>query len=310
MVAAALIDQRGRVLLARRHEHLHQGGLWEFPGGKLEVGESVSTALTRELKEELGIEASSGRPLIRVHHHYPEGAVLLDVWRIEQWQGIPHGCENQAVEWVALDDLPKRSFPAADAPVISALRLPSRYLITPEPEGDTAYFLQQLRRSLEAGLQLVQLRAKGCERMDYRELAQAASHLCAEFGAKLLLNTGPQWVSELGAQGVHLDSRRLHALHERPLGPEYWVGASCHNPEDLQQAHAINADFAVLSPVQPTASHPGAKAIGWECFSQWVDEAKLPVYALGGMAEANIETAWHHGAQGIAAIRSLWGGLE
>ncbi len=294
-------------MLARRHEHLHQGGLWEFPGGKLEAGESVSAALTRELKEELGIEANSGRSLIRAHHHYPEGTVLLDVWRIEQWQGIPHGRENQVVEWVALDDLPQRSFPAADVPVIAALRLPSHYLITPDPEGETTRYLNDLKHSLEAGARLIQLRAKNCGRVAFRKLARAASGVCAEFGAKLVLNADPEWVSELGAQGVHLDSRRLHALSKRPLGSEFWVGASCHGPEDLEQAYAVGADFAVLSPVQLTASHPGAAAIGWKCFARWVEEAKLPVYALGGMAVGDVEMAWHHGAQGIAAIRSLWG---
>ncbi len=310
VVAAALIDERGRVLLARRHDHLHQGGLWEFPGGKLEAGEAVPAALARELREEIGVEPAAARPLIRVSHRYPEGTVLLDVWRVNQWQGVPHGRESQVIEWVALSDLHRRSFPAADAPVITALRLPPRYLITPEPEGDTTRFLDNLQHSLEAGVHLVQLRAKSCGRTAYAELARAAASLCSEFGAKLLLNAESEQVSELGAQGVHLDSRRLHTLSERPLGPEYWVGASCHGPHDLQQARAIGADFAVLSPVRPTASHPGAAAMGWACFAKWAEDASLPVYALGGMEVADMDSAWNHGAQGIAAIRGLWGEVE
>jgi 8-oxo-dGTP diphosphatase len=83
VAAAAVFDSQGRVLIARRPENVHQGGLWEFPGGKVEPGEAVEQALARELWEELGIRPTRYRRLIRIPHHYPDRSVLLDVWRVE-----------------------------------------------------------------------------------------------------------------------------------------------------------------------------------------------------------------------------------
>ncbi|HHL45917.1 MAG TPA: NUDIX domain-containing protein, partial [Gammaproteobacteria bacterium] len=87
VAVAVIVNGQGEVLIARRPDHLYQGGLWEFPGGKLEPGERVTQALSRELDEELGITVESSGPLIRVHHHYPRWPVLLDVWRVERYRG-------------------------------------------------------------------------------------------------------------------------------------------------------------------------------------------------------------------------------
>ncbi|MBA1330850.1 thiamine monophosphate synthase, partial [Candidatus Endoriftia persephone str. Guaymas] len=103
-----------RVLISKRHEHLHQGGLWEFPGGKLEPGESVEAALRRELYEELGIRISRFEPLIRVTHHYAECSVLLDVYRVFSYQGEPRGMEGQPLNWVLPEAMELALFPAAD----------------------------------------------------------------------------------------------------------------------------------------------------------------------------------------------------
>ena len=95
VAAAAIHDQNGHVLLSRRAPDSHQGGLWEFPGGKLEPGESVASALRRELQEELDIQVSEHHPLIRVRHDYADRRVLLDVHKVTAWQGQPRGVENQ-----------------------------------------------------------------------------------------------------------------------------------------------------------------------------------------------------------------------
>ena len=95
-VAVAVIqDALGRVLLSRRPEQVHQGGLWEFPGGKLEQGESLSHALRREILEELGLQVMDHQPLIAITHHYPDRSVLLDVHRVTEYLGEPHGLEDQ-----------------------------------------------------------------------------------------------------------------------------------------------------------------------------------------------------------------------
>jgi 8-oxo-dGTP diphosphatase len=306
VAAAAVFDARGRVLIARRHEHRHQGGLWEFPGGKVETGESVTAALRRELQEEVGITVREARPLIRVRHDYGDKAVLLDVWRVDAFDGEAHGREGQPLAWVGPEALTGYDFPAANAPIVSAVRLPARYLITPEPDPDLEAFLATLAACLRRGISLVQLRAKTLSSSDYLQLARWVLPLCREHGARLLLNAEPQLAMEVGADGVHLTSARLRTLAARPLDRRHWVAASCHTAQDLAHAEAMGADFAVLSPVAATASHPETSPLGWERFQALSDGVALPVYALGGMRQDDLAMAFRHGAQGIAAIRGLW----
>ena len=219
--------------------------------------------------------------------------------------GSPHGREGQPLAWVAPDALTDYPMPAADGPIINAVRLPDAYLITgPDPEARGS-FLQRLEQVLNEGVRLVQLRAPGLDRDAFIGLAHQALKRCRAHGAALLLNGDPEWVKLTGADGVHLNSRRLTVLESRPLGSEKWVGASCHNAVDLHRAQRLGLDFAVLSPVMPTSSHPGAKPLGWLDFQQLVSNTSIPVFALGGMERQHLREARDRGAQGIAAIRGL-----
>jgi 8-oxo-dGTP diphosphatase len=306
VAAGAVFDDRQQVLICRRPPHAHQGGLWEFPGGKLEAGETIESALRRELREETGIDVISARPLIRVHHDYPDREVLLDVWRVERFSGTAAGNEGQAVRWVLPRELARYRFPAANIPIIKAVSLPDRYLITPEPGADVGSFLAHLDAAICRGVTLVQLRAKQRAPADYRILVKQVIGVCHARNARLLLNSEPLLARELGADGVHLNSARLLALRERPLDSSYLVGASCHDRQELEHACAMNLDFAVVSPVRETASHPGAQALGFAGLRELTEQADLPVYALGGMAETDLKRVFEYGAQGIAAIRGLW----
>lgn len=309
VAAAAVVTPDGRVLIARRPLHLHQGGLWEFPGGKVEPGEDIRQALNRELHEELGIDVVQARPLLCIPYRYPDREIVLDVWRVDAFSGVPHGREGQEVRWVALADLPHYAFPPPNRPIITALQLPDRYLITPEPDGAAHWprFLQQLERTLSRGVRLVQLRAKQQDEGMLRELASEVLTVCRRQGARVLLNSTPKLAADLAMDGVHLSSAVLWQQDARPVVLEGGlVAASCHSAEDLARAGDIGADFAVLSPVQDTRSHPGAPSLGWERFAQLAAESRLPVYALGGMTPEDIPRAWQHGAQGIAAISGLW----
>ena len=307
-VAVAVIqDASGRVLLTRRPAGAHQGGLWEFPGGKVERGETFEQALRREIREELGIEVSTHQPLIDLTHGYPDKIVRLDVHRILQYSGNPMGLEGQPLEWILPENLHQYAMPAADRPICAALKLPRQYLITGPDPALPGQFLRRLEASLERGLRLVQLRAPGLGRSEYIALAVDALGLCHQYGAELLLNCPVNQAQELGADGVHLNSKQLAGLSERPLSNNKWVAASCHNLEELQQAMAIDLDFCVLSPVLQTASHPDAEPMGWDRFAQIVALANIPVFALGGMESSHIPMARQQGGQGIAAIRALWG---
>ena len=306
VAAAAVTDDQGRILITRRADHVHQGGLWEFPGGKVEPGEATTAALYRELREELGIRVSSSQPLIRVLHHYPERSVLLDVHRVEVYEGMVEGREGQPWRWVPPQALREHAFPAADRPIIMALLLPDYYLITGENPVDSEDFIARLEQALSAGIELVQFRAKKLTENRYTRLDRRAAALCEQRGARLLLNGPLALTRQMHAQGVHLTSAQLMGLRERPLGEDKLVGASCHNRRELMQAQELGLDFVVLSPVKPTSSHSGAIPLGWGGFRRLADEVALPVYALGGMERSDLAQAKKAGAQGIAAIGGLW----
>lgn len=307
VAAGAVMNAAGQVLLAQRPLHKPHGGLWEFPGGKVEPGENAFAALRRELHEELGIDVDAARRLISIRHHYSDLSVWLEVWRVEQFHGEPHGREGQPIVWVEPEALINYEFPAANRPVVTAMRLPECYLVTPEPEGGDSEFLARLGQALERGVRLVQLRANTLDAIRYRALARMTLELCHAHGARVLLNAEPDLALELGADGVHLNSARLRRYSRRPLPASMWVAASCHDRAELEQAAIIGADFAVLAPVLLTQTHPDAQPLGWPRASELAAEAVMPVYFLGGMTPADLGRAWEKGAQGVAAIRALWG---
>nr|WP_093192174.1 Nudix family hydrolase [Thiocapsa sp. KS1] len=305
-MVGAISDRAGRVLVTKRPDHVHQGGLWEFPGGKLEPGESPEQGLARELAEELGIEVHDSRPLIRIRHHYGDRHVLLDVRRVRSYAGVPAGLEGQPLAWQRPETMDPACFPAADRPIITALRLPGRMLITGLDPLDPEVFLARLARAVAGGIKLVQLRAHELNHAAYRDLARRAFLLCEQGGARLLLNRNPRQTLDVPRHGLHLGGQTLARLSERPGRPDDLVGASCHNADDLVRAARLGLDYALLSPVNPTASHPDAEPLGWHRFAELADAATLPVYALGGLNGADLEVAREHGAQGVAAIRGLW----
>lgn len=306
VVAAVIRDTRGRILLARRTEGRDLAGLWEFPGGKHEPDETPEAALKRELREELGIEIELGPALIRVPQAYPHKRLRLDVYDIHAWHGHARGLEGQALAWVPPHKLADYPMPPADIPVVAALTQPDRYLVTPEPGDDDAAWLSALERSLQTGIRRVQLRAPKCEPQRWQRLVQQAVAHCRAAGAEVLVNSDIELASALGI-GVHMRAAQLMQLSERPLPPNVAVAASCHTLEELRAAQALGCTFAVLGAVKPTATHPGGQVLGWEGFSTLREQVSLPIYAIGGLAPQDIDDARQHGAQGIAAIRGIWG---
>lgn len=151
VVAGAVIDAAGRVLIAQRPPGKHLAGGWEFPGGKLEPGEARASGLARELAEELGISIGYPRPLIRVRHTYPYGEVLIDMWVVKSYSGEPQGLDGQALKWLSQEELEKAELLPADGPIVRALRLPERLtqLSTPDYEVVESAF-PRTRRAVEA----------------------------------------------------------------------------------------------------------------------------------------------------------------
>ena len=305
VVAAVIRGADGRILIARRAAAADQGGLWEFPGGKLEAGESRLEGLRRELHEELGITLSAAAPLLEVSHRYPSRQVRLHVFEVTDWQGTPTGCEGQPLRWVEPDALLAHAFPAANLPIVTAARLPRCCLITPEPE-DISQWLARLAACLEAGVKLIQLRANTLQLPAYRALAREALAMARAHGARMLLNADPALAAQLGADGVHLNGRRLRDLKTRPLDAPALISAACHDAEELALAAATGCDFVLISPVAPTASHPGVAPLGWSGLAGLARSGRLPAYALGGMDADALPQAVAAGCLGVAAITAAW----
>lgn len=302
VVAGVLRDARGRVLLAQRPPGKAHAGLWEFPGGKLEPGEEALAALSRELDEELGLEVLAARPLIAI----PNGRILLDVWEVPDFAGRLQAREGQALAWIDPAAIDVTTMPPADRPVVTALRLPSTYLVTPAIETDDDAFVAGVERALDEGVRLVQLRQPTIARTRIAALARRMQAACVARGARLLVHADFALAEVLGLDGVHLPARVARGLERRPLPAYRLVGVSCHDAAELAHAARIGADFATLSPLRATTSHPGAQPLGWDTARSLVAAAQLPVYVLGGLVRTDIASARALGAQGIAAIGGLW----
>lgn len=299
----------GEVLLGQRLPGKHLAGYWEFPGGKVEAGETVQQALARELHEELGIHVNASQPLITVRHDYPERSVLLDTWVVDNFTGDVDatGPEGQALRWVHESELSRWQLPPADRPIVNSIRLPDRYLITPSglPESE---LLAGVSRAIESGEKLIQLRGVDVANTRNSTFIRALIERCES--ATLLCSVGSfqqlDAAQQFGFDGLHLKSSLLNELTVRPIDNERWLGCSVHGATELEKAITLDADFAALSPVAATTSHPGQPALGWQATAQLAESANLPIYALGGMKPQHVREARQYGLQGIAAISGLW----
>ena len=310
-VAAAVLRRGdGSVLLGQRAEGTFYPGYWEFPGGKVEPGETPAQALVRELAEELEIAVAPEDvlPWVVRKHAYAHAHVRLHFFRIGRWSGEPRARVHAALAWVKPPQQTVAPMLPANGPVWKFLALPPRMLVS----GVTA--LLEAGESLAVALErqeaaLVRARALGPVLVQVREPAALAEALVRRLRPHLgpedllVLNGEVEAAQALGT-GLHLPQRRLAALSGRPELP--WVGASAHGVDALRRAEALGLDYAVLGPVRSTRSHPGASALGWQGFREIARDAAIPVYAIGGLGPEDLEDARRAGAHGVAAIRAWW----
>ena len=306
-VAVAIVTRPdGSVLLAQRPESKVYAGYWEFPGGKVEPGEPVADALSRELHEELGIDVQRAYPWITRVYTYPHATVRLHFYRVVEWDGVPRCKEHQAITWQHTAALTVTPLLPANSPVLRALLLPAEYAISCASEMGEARFLESLQRRLAAGLRLVQVREKALgstalARFVGRVVAAARPH-----NARVLVNGDADVARATGADGVHLTEEQLTTLESRPAFG--LVGASCHSTKSLRRAEALEIDFAVLGPVRATPTHPDAALLGWDGFCAIAAGAAIPIFGIGGLTRVDFDAAWSHGAHGLAMIRGSWDG--
>ena len=304
VAAAVILRPDDTFLLGQRAPDTFYPGYWEFPGGKVEPGETPRQALARELREELGIGVDTAWPWIVREHAYEHAHVRLHFFRVVAWHGELRDHVHSALAWQRADRLDVAPMLPANAPVLKALALPDFYGISHAHAIGIEAQLAALARALENGLKLLQLREAALPEPARTRFAAQAVALCHRHGARVLINGDAQLALAVGADGVHLPAAQLLRQRQRPEFP--LVAASCHDAAELAHAADLGLDFVVLGPVMPTASHPGQAGMGWQIFSEMIGGYPLPVYALGGMRRGDLDSARIRGAHGIAAIRAAW----
>jgi 8-oxo-dGTP diphosphatase len=306
VAVGVLIRPDGRFLLASRPPGKPYPGYWEFPGGKLEPGESVAKALARELHEELAIEIGPVFPWVITEFDYPHARVRLHFCRVFEWSGELHAREEQQYGFFAFDHLPDGPLLPATIPVLRWLQLPPLYALSAAHRLGPSAFLARLDAALEGGLRLLQFREPELASDAVAPLFREVLARVRNARATMLVNSRherPWWDQ---ADGVHLTAADLARLDARP--ELAWVAASVHSANELRRCADLGLDFTVAGPVQSTASHPGQPALGWAAFAELVAATALPVYAIGGMTARDLQCAMGSGAHGVALLSAAWCG--
>ena len=304
VAAAVILRADGKVLLAQRPPGKAYAGYWEFPGGKLEAGETPAHALSRELHEELGITVRTASPWLVQEFVYPHAHVELDFFRVFAFGGELVSRDGQAFAWQDPQAIDVAPLLPANTRVLAALALPTIYAITCADDVGDATFAERAHRALAGGVRLIQVREPGHDRPSRDALVRQLIALAAGRNARILVNGTADDARRLGCAGVHWTARALNAASSRPR--DIVVAASCHTHADVMHASAVDVDFAVLGPVMATPTHPDARPLGWEGFATAIAGTRVPVFALGGLSPTDREVAIAHGAHGIAMRRHAW----
>jgi 8-oxo-dGTP diphosphatase len=339
VAVAVVMRPDGTVLWGCRPEGKPYSGYWEFPGGKVEPGETVWQALVRELREELGITALEGGPWFVIEHDYEHALVRLHLYRVWAFEGEPQSLEGQAFAWDSLQPASLKPILPATEPLLPKLNQPEVLILSQYGMG-VAAFEAHLNQALKAQGRLSLLfRENDLPSPRLLEAYEHAQSWVEKNGVPFSINSATFLrMLELGVSSVfnHIDcqilgqqsgqiaasslkSLRLHLTEQHLLTglPDFlqqdWintgraaaVSASVHSSNSLQVAFSRGMDFALLGAVKTTASHPGQAGLGWENFRNLASLCRLPVYAIGGLSRFDLHEAKRHGAHGVAMISGI-----
>lgn len=300
----------GRVLVAERKPGKDAAGFWELPGGQVDPGERPVEAAARELLEEVGVRAFDLAPWRVYEHDFPAKRVRLHWFHVRRWSGEPTGREGQRLAWVDPARPEVGPLLPSNELAFATLALPDLVAVARvgrEP-GAPDELLARIPLLAAEGVRLLIVRAPHLAPAQRVQLTRRLRQLRRGTGLRLLLSGTALEARQAGACGLHSTAAALAGLRERP--PARLWAVSAHNARDLERAAALGADVVFLSPVLPTASHPGDEPLGWGGLQALVAASPLPVYAQGGLGPADIRAARDAGALGVAVDVSRLSGSD
>jgi len=306
VAVGVLLRPDGAVLLADRPAGKPYAGYWEFPGGKIEAGESIEHALARELHEELGIDIGPATPWVTFEFDYPHAYVRLHFRRVRQWRGTPHGREGQRMTFFRLDgERPAPLLPAA-VPALRWLGLPEVVAEVDLDRGPASVQLAQVDAALAHGVRMLLVRSASAQ------ASMQVAEVLAALGARVRAHSALLVVEAAlaGRAAGAIDGTHVGALADVVPAPGEllaWRGADASSSVALTQWARAGGDYAIVGPVLPmTGPHAGAGAIGWHGLSALVRSAPLPVLARGGVSLDDLSRAQAIGAHGLVLPVSNW----
>jgi 8-oxo-dGTP diphosphatase len=301
---AVLINANHQVLLGQRPPPKPWEGWWEFPGGKIEKGETSVDALYREIYEEIGVKITQFKKWVTRKYFYDGNDITLHFFKVQKWEGEVTSKENQKLVWTSLQNPNVSPILPANLFVQKAFDLPKHYAITNLSETSKKVFFNQLHNKISNGLKMIQVREKNISFDEFKIFSKEVVEICKPKNVKVIINSDVNLAYETKADGVHLTSKDLISINKIPKN--LIVSASCHTQEEIDIAEKLNINFLVLSAIKKTLSHPDIKPIGWDEFEKIVNRVNTPIYALGGLGVNDYSIALENGAIGIASQRSIW----
>ena len=289
----------GAVLLADRPAGKPYAGYWEFPGGKIEHGESVERALERELAEELGVRVRAAEPWAVFDYDYPHAYVRLHFQRIFDWAGTPHPVEGQRLMFVRPGDAaPVPLLPAA-LPALRWIQLPT---VTAYSEGqatDAERAQQWVERALARGVRQILWHEPLLKGPALAAALRGCGACARAYGARLLVDSRIDWPASERPADCYLSADVLRSTRVRPSAQ--WLGAGVRQRSDLERAAGLGCDFAVIE--EPgLVGAPAADDVlaRWETIASLCRDSPLPLYAGLEPSVENLRQARRHGAHGLA----------
>lgn len=293
-VAIGLILHQSRVLVGWRHADQHQGNRDEFPGGKVEAGESAHAACRREVYEEVGIDIADWHVFDRIEHQYPDLDLCLEIFyttlNAEECVQI-----NPGWTWKTRTELTQLRFPKANQAILQRLYWPQYMKISTQ--------LDELNHLAEDCALYWRIDPAQMCSEDLARLNAASP----EQGQALIVNI-ELWQQLNATQrdlvgSIHLKQHQLMQFNRAELPQGKRCIAACHDLSAVLHAQAIGVEALIISPVLPTATHSEQQGIGWDGFAQLAQHSQVPVYALGGLGPEDLSCVQQHAGYGVAGIR-------